>query len=194
MRTGLNKFQRCPWCGNYMINLAIKQALQELNIPSHNTVVVSGIWCSGKMSQYLDWYASETLHGRWIPFATGVKLANEKLTVIAYWWDWDGYGIGLGHLLHAARKNIDIVYIVADNENYALTTGQSSPTTPKWENHNELNPFHPRDLVEATWCKFNVSINDKDIPTLKQTIIDAIKHKWFSHINIQQACPTFKNR
>lgn len=194
MRSGLNKFQRCPGCWNYIINLAIKQALQELNIPSQNTVVISGIWCSWKMSQYVNWYASETLHWRSIPFATWIKLANEKLTVIAYWGDWDGYGIGLGHLLHAARKDIDIVYIVADNENYALTTWQSSPTTPNWKNHNELNPFHPKDLVAATGCKFNVSISDKDIPTLKQTIIEAIQHKWFSHINIQQTCPTFKNR
>ena len=93
MRSGLNKFQRCPGCGNYMIHLAIKNAIKELNIPKHKVVVVSGIGCSGKMSQYIDSYGAETLHGRSVPFATGLKLANPDLTVIAYGGDGDGYGI-----------------------------------------------------------------------------------------------------
>ncbi len=130
MRTNLNKFQRCPGCGNFMIHLAIKQALQELNIPKNETVVITWIWCSSKMSQYIDWYGCETLHGRGVPFAIWVKLSNPKLTVISYSWDGDTYGIWLWHLLHAARRNINIVHITWDNQNYALTTGQASPTTP----------------------------------------------------------------
>jgi 2-oxoglutarate/2-oxoacid ferredoxin oxidoreductase subunit beta len=130
MRSWLHKFQRCPGCGNFLIHLAIKNALKELNIPKHKVVIVTGIWCSGKMNQYLDGYGAETLHGRSVPFATGLKLANPELTVIAYGGDGDGYGIWLWHLLHAARRDTNITYIVADNENYALTTGQASPTTP----------------------------------------------------------------
>lgn len=113
-----------------MIHLAIKNALKELNIAKENVVVVSGIGCSGKMSQYLDGYGAETLHGRALPFATGVKMSNEKLTVIGISGDGDAYGIGLGHFLHSCRRDVDLLYVVANNENYGLTTGQASPTTP----------------------------------------------------------------
>lgn len=200
MRNNLNKFQRCPGCGNYIINLAMKQALEELKIEKHNTVIVSWIWCSGKMSQYIDWYAAETLHGRGLPFATGVKLANDKLTVISYGWDWDTYWIWLWHLMHAARQDINVLHIVADNENYALTTGQASPTTPEdiktssTPDGNHIHPFDTIKLIEATGCKYNVSVKDNDLPGLKKAIIEGIKHKWFSHLNIQQACPSFKKR
>jgi len=130
MRQNLNKIQRCPWCWNFLILMAIKKALKELNIPKEETVIISWIWCSWKFSQYIDWYAAETLHWRTIPFATGAKLANPNLFVIAIWWDWDWYWIWLSHFLHACRRDINILYIVVDNENYALTTWQSSPTTP----------------------------------------------------------------
>lgn len=176
----------------------MKQALAELKIEKHNTVIVSWIWCSGKMSQYIDWYWAETLHGRGLPFATWVKLANDKLTVISYAWDWDTYGIGLWHIMHAARQNINILHIVADNQNYALTTGQASPTTPEdiktssTPNGNHTMPFDTQKLIDATGCKYNIRVKDNDLPGLKQAIIDWIKHKWFAHINIQQACPSFK--
>ena len=200
MRTNLNKFQRCPWCGNFMIHLAIKQALQELNIPKNETVVITWIWCSSKMSQYIDWYGCETLHGRGVPFAIWVKLSNPKLTVISYSWDWDTYGIWLWHLLHAARRNINIVHITWDNQNYALTTGQASPTTPlniKTKSTPEWNttpPFNPVELVKAAWAKYCVSVPCTDLPALKQVIVDGIKYEWFAHINVQSVCPSFKKR
>ena len=128
------------------------------------------------MSQYLDGYASETLHGRSVPFATGLKMANPEMTVIAYGGDGDGYGIGLGHLLHAARRNVDMLYIVADNENYALTTGQASPTTPEHiktrstPEGNLVRPFDPIKLVDAAGCGFNRTIVDKDIKGLTEAI------------------------
>jgi len=198
MRSGLNKFQRCPGCGNFMIHLAIKNAIKELNIPKHKVVIVSGIGCSGKMSQYIDWYWSETLHGRSVPFATWLKLANPDLTVIAYWWDWDWYGIWLWHLLHAARRDTNITYIVADNENYALTTGQASPTTPvniptkSTPTGNTITPFNPIELVKSAWCRNVVDAIDKDIKWLTQAVVNAIQHQWFSHIHVNQACPTWR--
>ncbi len=160
--------------------------------------MASGIWCSGKMSQYQDGYASETLHGRSVPFATGVKLANPDMTVIAYGGDGDGYGIGLGHLLHAARRNTNILYIVADNENYALTTGQASPTTPvdiktrSTPEGNHTRPFDPLKLVEAAGCSYNITIADKDIKGLTEAIKNGILHPGFAHINVQQVCPTWR--
>ena len=198
MRNNLNKLQRCPWCGNFIINLAMKQALEELKIEKHNTVIVSWIWCSGKMSQYIDWYAAETLHGRGLPFATGVKLANDKLTVISYAGDGDTYGIWLSHLMHAARQDINVLHIVADNQNYALTTGQASPTTPEdiktssTPDGNHTKPFDTAKLIESTGCRYNVRIDGGDLAGLKKAIIEWIQHKWFAHLNIQQACPSFK--
>lgn len=198
MRSGLNKFQRCPGCGNFMIHLAIKNAIKELNIPKHKVMVITGIGCSGKMSQYLDGYGAETLHGRSVPFATGVKLANPDLTVIAYGGDGDGYGIWLGHLLHAARRDTNITYIVADNENYALTTGQASPTTPvniptkSTPAGNTITPFNPIELVKAAGCRNVVDAIDKDIKGLTEAIKWAIQHQGFSHIHVNQACPTWR--
>ncbi len=198
MRNWLNKIQRCPWCGNFLIHLAIKNAIKELNIPKHKVIVVSGIGCSGKMSQYIDGYGAETLHGRSVPFATWLKLANPDLTVIAFWGDWDGYGIWLWHLLHAARRNTNITYIVADNQNYALTTAQASPTTPlniktkstpEW---NTIAPFDPIELVKAAGCQDVVDAVDKDIKGLTESIKNAIQYQWFSHIHVNQACPTWK--
>ncbi len=198
MRTNLNKIQRCPGCWNFLIHLALKQALAELKIPAHKTVIVTGIGCNSKMNHYMEGYAAETLHGRGIPFATGVKLANPDLTVVSVSGDGDSYGIGLGHLLHAARRNLPLVHITCDNENYALTTGQASATTPlgvktkSTPEGNTLPPLHPVHLVETAGCSFVKSVVDKDLKTLKETIMQAIQHGGFAHINVQQTCPSWK--
>ena len=198
MRTNLNKIQRCPWCGNYLIHVAIKNALKQLGLPKHKVVVVSGIGCASKMSQYIDSYGCESLHGRSLAFATGVKLGNPDLTVICYGGDGDGYGIGLGHFLHSCRRNINLTYIVANNENYGLTTGQASPTTPlhvKTRSTPEGNvslPFDPNGLAKAAGCGYSVRVVDKDLPLLTQAIVDAIQHEGFSHIDVDQACPSWR--
>jgi len=198
MRSWLNNIQRCPGCGDTLIIWAIKKAFSELEIESHNRVVVSGVWCSWKASQYIDWYAAETLHGRTLPFATWVKLANPKLTVMAMWGDGDGYGIWVGHFIHACKRDLDITYIVMDNENYALTTGQSSPTTPIWAKTkttpewNTSEPFDPIWIAKKAWCKFAKTTNSAKFAEMKEIIKEAINHKWFSLVNIYQACPSFK--
>jgi len=200
MRTGLTKIQRCPGCGNYLIMAAIKNALKELNIPKHKVVVLSWIGCASKISQYIDSYGCETLHGRSLPFATGIKLSNPDLTVIAYWWDGDGYGIGLWHFLHSCRRDINLTYIVANNENYGLTTGQASPTTPLYvktkstPDGNQILPFDPNALAKAAGCAYSVRVIDKDLPLLTQAIVDGIKHEWFSHIDVDQQCPSWRKR
>lgn len=140
--------------------MAIKNAFKELAIESHRRVVVSGVGCSGKASQYIDGYGAETLHGRALPFATGVKLAKPDLTVVAMGGDGDGYGIGMGHFIHACRKNLNMTYIVFNNENYALTTGQASPTTPigaktkTTPNGNTTAPFDPIELAKSAGAGF----------------------------------------
>ncbi|MDR2541716.1 MAG: hypothetical protein LBD11_08510 [Candidatus Peribacteria bacterium] len=154
--------------------------------------------CNSKMNQYTDSYGAETLHGRPIPFATGVKLANPNLTVISMEGDGGSYGIGLGHLLHAARRNTPILHITCDNENYALTTGQASPTTPEeaktksTPTGNHIPPMHPINVVEAAGGKFVRMVQDKETQKLKETIKEALQFNGFSHINVQQACPSRK--
>jgi len=198
MRSWLNNIQRCPWCGDFLIIAAIKSAFRELWIESHNRVVVSWIGCSGKATHYIDGYASETLHGRTLPFATWVKMANPNLTVMAMWWDGDGYWIGMGHFIHSCRRDLDITYLVFNNENYALTTGQASATTPIWAKTkttpegNTQNPFNPIELAKNAWARFAKKVNWANLLELKETIKEAIQHKWFALVDINQACPSFR--
>ncbi|MFN7105920.1 MAG: thiamine pyrophosphate-dependent enzyme, partial [Pyrobaculum sp.] len=119
----------CPGCGDYGILEALRRALAELGLPNEEVVVVSGIGCSSQLPHFMKTYGIHGIHGRAIPLAAGVKLANPKLTVIVVGGDGDGYGIGLNHMIHAARRNIDLTYIVSNNQVYGLTTGQMSPTT-----------------------------------------------------------------
>ena len=198
MRSGLTNIQWCPGCGDFLIIMAIKNAFKELGIPSHKRVVVSWVGCSGKASQYIDWYAAETLHGRTLPFATWVKMVDPSLTVIAVGGDGDGYGIGMGHFIHSCRRDLDITYIVFNNENYALTTGQASPTTPigavtkTTPNGNTTLPFDPVELAKHAGCTFATHAIDTKFADLKETIKAAIQHKWFSLIDVGQACPSYK--
>ncbi len=178
--------------------MAIKNALRELAIPTHQHVVVSGVGCSGKSSQYIHGYAAETLHGRAVPFATGVKIAKPEMTVIIAWGDGDGYGIGMGHLIHACRRNIDMTYIVFNNENYALTTGQASPTTPlgavtkTTPEGNTIAPFDPIRIAKEAGCTFAEHADSRKFGELKEVIKRAIEHKGFSLIDVLQDCPSFK--
>lgn len=198
MRSWLTNIQWCPGCGDTLIIMAIKNAFKELEIESHQRVVVSGVGCSGKASQYIDGYAAETLHGRTLPFATGVKMTNPDLTVMAMWGDGDGFGIGMGHFIHACRRDLDITYIVFDNENYALTTGQASPTTPigaktkTTPDGNTINPLDPVELAKQAGCRFAQYADSIKFPELTEIIKEAIQHKGFSLVDVHQACPSFK--
>ncbi len=119
----------CPGCGDYGVLMALKKAASELNLDPANTVLVTGIGCSSKMSSYFYSYGLHGIHGRALALATGVKLANPQLTVIAAGGDGDGYAIGMEHFMHTAKRNIDITYVIMDNQIYGLTKGQFSPTS-----------------------------------------------------------------
>lgn len=198
MRNWLTNIQWCSGCWDTIIIAAVKSAFRELWIESYKRVVVSWIWCSGKASQYIDWYAAETLHGRALPFATWIKLVKPELTVVVIWWDGDWYWIWMGHFIHACRKNLNITYLVLNNENYALTTGQASPTTPVWAKTkttptwNTTPPFDPISLAVNAWCSFAKIADSSKFAELKDVIKDAIIHPWFSVVDIKQACPSFK--
>src|SRR5579875_665140 len=121
----------CPGCGDFGIVTAVQMALAELQLPPHRVAVFSGIGCSGKTPHYIHAYGYHTLHGRVLPVATGAKLSNKDLTVLALGGDGDGYGIGSGYFVNAGRRNVDLTYVVFNNSVYGLTKGQGSPTLRK---------------------------------------------------------------
>jgi hypothetical protein len=152
--------QWCPGCGNYGVLAAVRGALAELGLRREEVVAVAGIGCHGRVTEYLDVNAFHAIHGRAVPVAEGVKLANPKLTVLVHTGDGDAYAIGLSHLLHAARRNVGIKVIVHNNMVYALTTGQAGPTTPRGLRTrstpygNPEEPFNPLLLLLASGATF----------------------------------------
>lgn len=189
----------CPGCGDFGIWTSLKNALVELNLAPHQTCVVFGIGCSGNMASFLNVYGFHGLHGRSIPVATGIKLANHKLPVIVIGGDGDGYGIGLGHLIHAIRRNIDITYIVHNNQIYGLTKGQASPTSEK-ASVTKSTPFgsieipiDPISLAISTGATYVARGFAGDTKQLTQLIKNGISHKGFSLIDVMQPCVTFNH-
>lgn len=187
----------CPGCGDFGVLNAMQKACVNLGIEPENVAVASGIGCSGKMSQHMGGYGLHALHGRSLPNAQAIKLANDKLTVFAAGGDGDGFGIGMGHFIHAMRRNIDITYIVMDNHIYGLTTGQASPTTevgmktktsPKGAVEQ---PIAPVQLALAQNCGFIAQGFSGNIKQLTSLIEKAIQHKGFSFVNVFSPCVTF---
>jgi 2-oxoglutarate ferredoxin oxidoreductase subunit beta len=130
----------CPGCGDFGVLNCLQKACAELGLRPHQVVTVSGIGCSSNLPGYINTYGMHTLHGRALAVATGVKMANHELTVIATGGDGDGYGIGGNHFTHTARRNVDLTYLVMDNQIYGLTTGQISPTS--WQCGNAYQSHH----------------------------------------------------
>ena len=195
--TTAEKPQWCPGCGNYGISMALKGALSELAIPRENTVLVTGVGCSGKSSHYINTYGFESLHGRSVTVASGTKLANHDLTVIAEGGDGDGYGIGSAHFLHSFRRNINMTYIVHDNAVYGLTTGQASPMSQKGMKtkstpHGNLEiPFNPMAVAIAAGGTFVSRVFAGDMAHMKEVFKQAIAHKGFALVDVFQPCVTF---
>lgn len=187
----------CPGCGDFAVLASLQSALAELGYEPHQVCVVSGIGCSGKISQHLSCYGFHVLHGRAVPVATGVKLANHDLCVIAAGGDGDGYGIGLSHSLHAMRRNIDITYIVMDNNIYGLTTGQLSPTSQKGfksktsPQGSAEHPIRPLELALGAGCSFVAQAFSGQPKELTQMYNAAIQHRGFSLVNVFSPCVTF---
>jgi len=187
----------CPGCGNWGIGTAIKTALVQLNFDPSSVMVVFGIGCSGNMNDFLNAYAIHSLHGRSIPTAIGMKLANNKMPVITIAGDGDCYGEGGNHFLHACRGNHDITVIVHDNCVYGLTTGQVAPTatkgyksksTPNGIIEEALNPLALAITQGATFVAQGFA--GDAIGTI-DLIKKGIEHKGFSLVNILQPCVSF---
>jgi 2-oxoglutarate ferredoxin oxidoreductase subunit beta len=190
----------CPGCGNFPILHALKEAIVELNLKPHNVVLFSGIGCSSKMPHWINTYGFHGIHGRTLPLATGARLANNNLTVIAVGGDGDGYGIGVGHFIHAMRRNLDITYIVTNNQVYGLTTGQTSPTsdkgfatksTPTGAIEMPVNPIALAIASGATYISRGFS---KEMKHLTKLIADGIRHEGFAFVDVLQPCVTFNRK
>ena len=187
----------CPGCGNFGILSAMKQALVELELKPEQLLLVSGIGQAAKLPHYLKCNTFNGLHGRTLPVATGVKIANHNLVVIAVGGDGDGYAEGGNHFIHAMRRNVNITYIVHDNQVYGLTKGQSSPTTD--ENMITgttprgvfIPPEKPLALAVASGCSFVARGFVGEKAHLVMLIKEAIKNEGFSFIDVLQPCVTF---
>jgi 2-oxoglutarate ferredoxin oxidoreductase subunit beta len=187
----------CPGCGNFGLWGALKKTLSELDIPQHNLVGVFGIGCSGNGFNFTKINAFHGLHGRPLPVAEGIKLANHKLTVIALGGDGDGYGEGGNHFMHAVRANHDMAYFVHNNQIYGLTTGQTSPTSQtgiksKSNPGGSIDtPINPIALALAAGATFVARGFTGDINHLAELMKAAILHRGFGYIDILQPCFTF---
>lgn len=187
----------CPGCGDFGIGISIKQAFVQLGYDPSSLAVVFGIGCSGNMNDFLNAYAIHSLHGRSIPNAIGIKLANHKLPVVAIVGDGDCYGEGGNHLLHAARGNHDITVIVHDNGVYGLTTGQVAPTAEKGFKSKSTPagiievPINPLSFAITSGATFVAQSFAGDAAHLTSMIKAGIAHKGFSVVNVLQPCVTF---
>ncbi len=188
----------CPGCGDFGVLAALYQGLAKLDLPPENVAIVSGIGCSSRLPGYMNTYGFNAVHGRILPIATGVKMANPKITVIGTGGDGDGFSIGIGHIPHAARRNIDITYIVMDNEIYGLTKGQLSPTSQigditKTSAYGSIDrPIDPLTFMLGIGATFVARAYAGNPKHLTETIVKAIEHKGFSFINALSVCRTFR--
>lgn len=184
----------CPGCGNYMIRTALKQALEELEIPPHMAVIVTGIGQAAKMPHYIGANGFNGLHGRALPPAIGIKLSNKDLTVIAESGDGDTYGEGGNHFIHTIRRNINIAHFVHDNQIYGLTKGQGSPTTAMGQvttlqyDGVKVEPVKPLALSLTMGAGFVARGFSGDIPQLVELMKEAILYKGYAHLDIFQPC------
>ena len=187
----------CPGCGHFTVLASLQNAAASAGLEPHNMVLVSGIGCSGKISQHFGSYGFHSLHGRSLPVAIGTKLANHDLTVVAAGGDGDGYGIGIGHFMHALRRNIDMTYIVMDNHIYGLTTGQTSPTSKRGfksktsPGGSAEEPIRPVQTAIINGASFVAQAFSGDVKQMARIMQEAINHKGFSLINAFSPCVTF---
>jgi len=188
----------CPGCGDFAVLNSVYRALSDLHIEPHETAIVSGIGCSSRLPGYVETYGFNSLHGRALPLATGMKLAAPNLTVLAVGGDGDGLAIGGNHFMHAARRNVDIAYFMMDNEIYGLTKGQAAPTTPCGDRTKSTVYGNPEVSVDP--CALAISLGASwvgrgfsgDVKGTTELMKLAIRHHGFAFLNIISPCVTWR--
>lgn len=187
----------CPGCGDFGVLNAVYNSLKTKGYAPENVVLVSGIGCSSRLPFFSSTYGFHTVHGRTMPIATGIKVANPALKVLALGGDGDAFAIGGGHFIHAARRNLDVCYVIMDNSIYGLTKGQTSPTsmvgfvtktTPKGTPDRPVNPLQLAMASGATFVARAFSGKPKELADL---IVQGIDHTGFAVIDAYSPCPTF---
>ena len=187
----------CPGCGDFGVLQAIYRALAAIGRPPHEIAFVSGIGCSSRIPGYTTAYGFNSVHGRALPIAQGIKLANPELLVLCAGGDGDGFSIGGGHVAHAIRRNLDITYIVMDNQIYGLTKGQLSPTSPRGlvtasSVFGSLeDPVNPLMYVLGYGARFVAQGTPADMAGLSSLIEEGIRYPGFAFINVQSPCVTY---
>jgi 2-oxoglutarate ferredoxin oxidoreductase subunit beta len=187
----------CPGCGDFGVLQALYKALAAIGRPPHEIAFVSGIGCSSRIPGYTTAYGFNSVHGRALPIAQGIKLANPSLLVLVAGGDGDGFSIGGGHLPHAIRRNTDLTYIVMDNQIYGLTKGQLSPTSRRGlktvtsEYGSFEQPVNPLLYTLAYGANFVAQGTPADIAGLSALIEEAIRYPGFAFVNVQSPCVTF---
>ncbi len=184
----------CPGCGNHAVIMALRKAMATLNLQTNDTAIVSGIGCSSRFPFFMSTYGFHTIHGRALPVAIGLKEARPETNVIVVGGDGDGLSIGGNHFIHAGRKNPNITYIMMDNEIYALTKGQCSPTS-RTGTTTKCNPYAwTADRLNPVLMalSFNASYvargHSGDVKQLEKLILGGLEHKGFSFIHIVSPC------
>ncbi|MGD0451750.1 MAG: 2-oxoacid:ferredoxin oxidoreductase subunit beta [Candidatus Bathyarchaeia archaeon] len=189
----------CPGCGDFGITSALQMALAELGLEPHKVVIVSGVGNAAKTPHFVRVNGVHTLHGRLLPFATGIKIANPDLEVIGVGGDGDGLGIGAGHFVNAGRRNIDMTYLLFNNGVYGLTKGQASPTlglgmkTKSLPRPNINQAINPVALAITSGYTFVSRAYSFDVMHMKNIIKKAIQHKGLALVECLQPCPTYND-
>jgi len=190
----------CPGCGDYGILAAVKQGLVQAGLAPHQVLVVSGIGCGSKLPDYATVNGFMTLHGRPVPVATGAKLANHGLKVVTVHGDGDSMGLGMGHFIHTARRNLDIVDLIQNNQIYGLTKGQYSPTSdpgfitktsPDGSFEMAANPVALALAAGGTFIARGFAGDTKRLASL---IAQALDHTGYALVDILQPCVTFNRK
>ena len=190
----------CPGCGHGIVMGSIIRAIENLGIKKNDIVVVSGIGCSSRICGYLDFHTLHTIHGRALAFATGVKLSRPELTLIVPMGDGDALAIGGNHLIHAARRNIDITTIIMNNNTYGMTGGQYSPTS-RYGDLTTTSPYgnidRPFDIVKlalGAGASFVARTTTYHVTEMIKILEKAINHRGFSVVEALSQCPTYFGR
>ncbi len=187
----------CPGCGDFGVVTAITRALAAIGREPHEIAFISGIGCSSRIPGYTTAYGFNTVHGRALPIAQGIKISNPELLVLVASGDGDGFSIGGGHVAHVARRNVDLTYIVMDNQIYGLTKGQLSPTSQRGRKTATSNfgsledPVNPLLYVMSYGAPFVAQGTPADMAGLARVIEEGIRYPGFAFINVQSPCVTY---
>ncbi len=188
----------CTGCGDYGVLKSFTRAFAELGLPNERIAIISGIGCSSRLPGYCATYGFNTVHGRSLPIATGLKVSRPDLTVLACGGDGDGFAIGIGHIPHAVRRNPDITYVVMDNSIYGLTKGQASPTTPRSTKERkglvgaaeqEINPVL---YVLSAGAGFVGRTFSGDMQQTAEVLVEAIRYPGFAFVHCLSPCVTYQ--